>query len=306
MKREGFAPIIALFIAMGILVAGSIAYYGIHSSLSVPLVTTSTIANTNTTSTHGDISNSIAPINPTQSYGTCAAADSGGNSSFGVLIQPNNAIGVIATNPNGVTITPDTGFSTGEEYVTEIPGEWYNSVVSVNKDGRPIRVTYSPNLLRGKYNFRVVPDATEPNKALRFNLDVMLPNTCIRLASSTAITDVPKEGYTLNLFDIYVATVVARDASSKTPRFGFVSFWQRITDGKARVTLEYIYPDSPAARAGLEKGDTVSFINGQPVITMTSNQWNELISTNNTIAVTLTRTGSDVARTITITKEIQK
>jgi hypothetical protein len=305
--------IIGFLILVTGLIGGGVAYmYATHSQ-SYPSAVLSTNASLGSSSTTQNVATTSSStlsyshyVALSHLYGSCGIADSGEHSSYAITIQPSNAVGVIATDPEGVAITPDTHTITPEEYLTEVPDRWYNAVESVNKDGRPIRITYSPNLLRGNYNLRVIPDEKESDKAVRFNLDVMLPNTCIRLASSTVIADIPKEGYTLNLFDINVAAVVTNDASSTRARFGFVSYWQRIAEGKARVTFEYIYPDSPASHAGLEKGDMVSTINGQSVITITSDQLNKIIDANNTISIVFTHANSDVLNTITITKGIPK
>lgn len=305
--------IIGFLILVAGLIGGGVAYmYATHNQSypSAVLSTNASLGSSSTTQNVATISSSTLSysyyVALSNLYDSCDIADSGEHSSYAITIQPSNAVGVIATDPEGVAITPDTHTITPEEYLTEVPDRWYNTVESVNKDGRPIRITYSPNLLRGNYNLRVIPDEKESDKVVRFNLDVMLPNTCIRLASSTVIADVPKEGYTLNLFDINVAAVVTNDASSTRARFGFVNYWQYIPNGKAQVTFEYIYPDSPASRAGLGKGDIVSTINGQSVATMTLDQLNQIISTNDTVTIIFTRENSDIPNTITITKEIPK
>lgn len=314
LMKKSLVIIRSLIVAVG-LIGGGITYMYATRTLSIPPTALSTHAliaspliaqnvDVTTSSTPASISSPYAAL--LAPYGACDAADSKGNPSFGVIIQPSNAVGVIATDPEGTTITPDTHIITPEEYLTEVPGKWYNSVEYVNKNGRPIRITDSPNLLRGNYNLRVVPDDKESDKELRFNLDVILPNTCIRIASSTVIADIPKEGYTLNLFDINVAAVMASDTSSTTARFGFVSYWQYISNGKAQVIFEYIYPGSPAAHAGLKRGDTVSTINGQSATTITLDQLDQIIDTNNTITITFTHENSDILNTITITKEIPK
>jgi len=150
----------------------------------------------------------------------------------------------------------------------------------------------------------VVPDEKELDTTLRFNLDIVLPNTCIRIAENTTIADIPSEGYSLNLFDINLNSVIAESSNPTKKRYGFVSFQQKDSEGKYIITIEYIYSDSPASKAGLEISDKLLKVDGKLVTDMSFDEFNQALDNKDSITLVFVHANSDVENTVIMNKEI--
>jgi hypothetical protein len=113
---------------------------------------------------------------------------------LGIRFVAHSPIGLIVTDPEGFTITPDTRITTSEELLREIPGVLYYSESDIDDDGRLGANVSAPTLKIGSYLIQVTPklDALPTDT---YNLDVEAAGKTITLAQNVPIRDIPPQGY---------------------------------------------------------------------------------------------------------------
>lgn len=113
---------------------------------------------------------------------------------LGIRFVAHSPIGLIVTDPEGFTITPDTLITTSEELLREIPGVLYYSASDIDDDGRLGANVSAPTLKIGPYLIQVTPklDALPTDT---YSLDVEVAGKIITLAQNVPIRDIPPQGY---------------------------------------------------------------------------------------------------------------
>jgi VCBS repeat-containing protein len=114
-----------------------------------------------------------------------------------VRFKAKSPIGLVITDPDGLTITPETLLITEREYLTEIPGALYYSHSGVDENGFVNDVVTAPVLKPGIYLIQVVPKlGAAPSDT--YGLEVEVGDEVITLAENVPISNIPSEGYRLS------------------------------------------------------------------------------------------------------------
>jgi len=113
---------------------------------------------------------------------------------IGVRFTAHSPIGLIVTDPEGFTITPDTLITTSEELLREVPGILYYSESDIDGDGSLGANVYAPSLKIGSYLIHVIPkpDALPTDT---YSLTVEAEGKTITLAENVLVQNIPPEGY---------------------------------------------------------------------------------------------------------------
>jgi cell wall-associated NlpC family hydrolase len=112
----------------------------------------------------------------------------------GIRFEANSPIGLIVTDPDGLTITPDTLLITEREYLREIPGALYYSHSRFDESGFMDDVVTAPVLKTGVYLIKVVPKpGASPSDT--YGLTVEVGGQIITLTENVPISNIPSQGY---------------------------------------------------------------------------------------------------------------
>ena len=103
-------------------------------------------------------------------------------------------VGLIVTDPDGYTITPETFIVTEEEVLREVPRQLYYQDLDINGDGTLDHAVFGPHLKEGAYLISVVPEASAlPTNT--FRLEFVARGEVTLLADGTRVSDIPERGY---------------------------------------------------------------------------------------------------------------
>ena len=112
----------------------------------------------------------------------------------GIRFAAHSPIGLVVTDPDGFTITPDTVITTSEELLREVPGILYYSESNTNGNTSLDAAVSAPTLKTGFYLVRVVPKADAVPTDI-YSLDVEAAGKTISLAQNVPIQNIPSAGY---------------------------------------------------------------------------------------------------------------
>lgn len=116
----------------------------------------------------------------------------------GIRFQSGSPIGLIVTDPDGFTITPETLIITQREVLREVPGELYYTQSGIDSIGNTDDLVIGPVLKTGVYLVQVVPKPnTVPTDT--YSLKVEITDSIIILAQDVPISDIPSEGYGIKI-----------------------------------------------------------------------------------------------------------
>ena len=109
-------------------------------------------------------------------------------------VKVGSPVDITVTDPEGITITPDTFIETDEEYLTEVPGELYYSEREFGEDGRPRDTVYWFKNKVGNYRIQVIPEEnTLPTDT--YSLEFTIGENTTKLAENVPISEIPVGGY---------------------------------------------------------------------------------------------------------------
>lgn len=109
-------------------------------------------------------------------------------------VKVGSPVDITVTDPEGITITPDTFIQTDEEYLREVPGELYYSEAELGEDGRPKDIVYWFKNKVGEYHVDVIPEeGTVPTDT--YSLEFTIGDNIIKLAEDVPIREIPVAGY---------------------------------------------------------------------------------------------------------------
>ncbi len=122
-----------------------------------------------------------------------------------VSVKVNNAPGMllisgwgrenlIVTDPEGYTVTPTSIIPSDEEYLVEIPGQFYYSEMEEGWEGRPINQVSAYTVKAGDYIIKVISDGTATTTST-FRLDFL----DMTITSGTLIDQAPPGGYRVHV-----------------------------------------------------------------------------------------------------------
>lgn len=136
----------------------------------------------------GIISSSMSSLSGIVGYGRISTPKKD------MVIKTHSPIGLIVTDPDGNTITPQTTTVTPREILHEVPGALYYFVDKLDDLGRPDVEVAVPTIKQGNYSIIVVPNPGVAQSDT-YGLDVETSAGTITLAQDTAIRDIPVQGY---------------------------------------------------------------------------------------------------------------
>jgi hypothetical protein len=109
-------------------------------------------------------------------------------------IRANSPIDLIVTDPDGLTITPDSFIQTARESLHEILGELYYSIYDMDEDGIPKTEVYSPRLKRGNYVITPVKRKDAPPNAV-YSISMLTDVMARLIAKDVPVDRIPPTGY---------------------------------------------------------------------------------------------------------------
>ncbi len=120
------------------------------------------------------------------------------NANIKTRIQAGSPIDIALTDPDGITITPDTFIQTDEEFLREVPGAWYYSEMVLGEDGAPADALYSPHTKNGRHIIRVIPHKdVAPDDT--YSLTFTIGSEVHVLAESEPISSIPLLGFRVDV-----------------------------------------------------------------------------------------------------------
>lgn len=122
-------------------------------------------------------------------------------------LKTHSPIDLIVTDPEGITITPDTVVETDEELNREVPGELYYSVYGISSDGTPETEVFSPKLKVGDYIIKPIKRADATAGSV-YGITVETTFGTLTLAEGVAVEDIPAAGYGVRVTESGVTTFV--------------------------------------------------------------------------------------------------
>ncbi len=115
-------------------------------------------------------------------------------------IKSGSPVDLMVSDPDGVTITPDTIIDSEKEYIREIPGIMYYLEMEKANDDNPSDRVYSPILKHGNYEIRVLPtDNAQPTDT--YSLEFTTGDKTVKLAENVPISEIPEGGYFVSVSD---------------------------------------------------------------------------------------------------------
>lgn len=109
-------------------------------------------------------------------------------------LKVGSPVDIAVTDPEGITITPDTFMETDEEYLREVPGELYYSEREFGEDGRPKDTVYWFKNKVGDYRIEVIPEEGTSSTDT-YSLEFTLGDNTIKIAENVPINEIPVGGY---------------------------------------------------------------------------------------------------------------
>lgn len=126
---------------------------------------------------------------------------------IGGLVKTNSPIDLVVSDPDGVTITPNTTIRTDEEISHEIPGELYYSIYDTEPDGSPKTEVYWPKLKMGNYTIRPIKRADASTSSV-YGISIITDAGSKVIAENVPINDIPETGYGITVSETGVTTFV--------------------------------------------------------------------------------------------------
>ncbi len=115
-------------------------------------------------------------------------------------IKSGSPVDLIVSDPDGITINPDTIIDSEKEYIREIPGIMYYLEMEKANDGNPSDRVYSPILKHGNYEIRVLPtDNAQPTDT--YSLEFTTGDKTVKIAENVPISEIPEGGYFVSVSD---------------------------------------------------------------------------------------------------------
>lgn len=129
-----------------------------------------------------------------------------------VAFRVASPVDLVITDPDGTTISATTAIQTQEEYLTEVPGEWYYSEMVLGGDGRPADYVYSYTLREGEYKVQVIPDETAAANDT-YSLTFQVGDEEVLVVQDESISLIPDNGFRLMVDE---SGIVGLDPAIKT------------------------------------------------------------------------------------------
>jgi cell wall-associated NlpC family hydrolase len=157
-------------------------------------------------------------------------------------VKTHSPVDLLITDPQGVTIGPDTVTQTDEEVLREVPGELYYSVYDIASDNTPETEVYSPKLKVGDYIVKPVRRADAATSSV-YSITVETDFGSLTVADHVSVSNIPTGGYVVHV----TAT-------------GVTSFVRDVTAPEARISVDPVTKDLLVA--GVDETSTTTVTKG--------------------------------------------
>lgn len=131
----------------------------------------------------------------------------------GTVIKTGSPVDLKVTDPDGLTISPDTVIDSEEEYIREIPGELYYLENQRGHDGHPSDLVYSPHFKTGTYQIEVIP-TPEATATSTYSLTITTPQAEVTLIDNSLVSSIPNEGFTVQVTDTEIVILDEPDLNT--------------------------------------------------------------------------------------------
>jgi len=154
---------------------------------------------------------------------------------------------LIVTDPDGITITPNTIIHTGEEVLTEVPGQLYYSIYDMDADGTPKTEVYWPQFKTGNYLIRPLK-RTDASVGSVYSLTIVTNAGSKVIANNVSVDDIPATGYGITVTETgltsfvptEVVPLISGETADATTASSVTINWKTDNPATSRVVYDTI------------------------------------------------------------------